>query len=266
MQEVHGQSPTIADVWTEMIQEPVVLSIPEWKLFCPEQQYFAGRVRAAGGRMDFLTIENWNRLNGYSGVLFKNCCTLDLLNEAYPPSIPPQAVLSPPLLLDWKGWLALAGENGRLQKKKLIRWIPESYLLPLHPEHHAEKRRAWLDLTRKEKARWIIKPLGSWGGRGFYEGENLSRDKWNQLLLGLSRTSNGHLLLQRKVTSRPYTATGVTPNGEFVTLKDLRIRLCPYYVMTRKQSRLAGVMVTLRNSIKVHTCQDAVYTIGIASA
>lgn len=266
MQEIHAQKPTIAEIWAEMIREPVVLSIPKWKRFCAEQQYFANRVQGAGGQMDFLTIEDWNRLNGYSGILFKNCCTLDLLNETYPPFIPSQATLCPPLLLDWKGWLALASDHGRLRRKKLTCWIPESYLLPLHPEHHAEKRRAWLDLRHKEKAKWIIKPVGSWGGRGFHEGEQLSRERWNQFLLGLPPADAVHLLLQRKVISRRYTASGMTPDGKFVTLENLRVRLSPYYVMTRERSRLAGMMVTLLNSIKVHTCQDAVYTLGVASA
>lgn len=263
MQEIAGEPRPIATVWAETFPGKTVISVPRWKPFCSEHAYFAGRVRAAGGDLTFLPVEEWNRLGDFDGVLFKNCCTLDLLRADYPEVVPPRAVLCPELLLDWKGWLALAHEVGALSRMSILRWIPESYLLPLHPKHHAQRRRSMIDLTREARAQWVIKPLGSWGGRGFAEAGHLNREQWNGAILGIGREAAAGLLLQRKVDSRRHECAGMTPAGEVVRLSGLRMRLGPYYVMTPERSRLAGVMVTLRRSIKVHTATDAVHVMGM---
>ena len=263
MQEVFGQGPTVAEVWATHVGEPAVVSVPGWKPFCGEQGYFAERVRAHGGRLDFVPIEDWQGLAAYGGVLFKNCCTIDLLSASYPAFVPPKAVLCPPVLLDWKGWLALPGEIAGLAGYAAARRLPEAHLLPLDPRRERETRRELLDLPRREKGRWIVKPLTSWGGRGFREGEHLSADEWNRLVLGLSPAGPRHLLLQRKIESRRFSAAGLTEEGEAVELEDLRIRLGPYYVMGCGRSHLAGALVTLRRSDKVRGARDAIYTLGL---
>ena len=263
MQEISGQTPTIASIWAETFSGPTVVSVPQWKPFCSEQRYFAERVRAAGGDLEFVPVEEWGRLEHFEGRLFKNCCTLDLLRPDYPAFLPPRAILCPELLLDWKGWMALAGEIGGLAKSGAARWIPESLLLPLHPRLYAQRRRDMLDLSRAEKDQWVIKPLGSWGGRGFAIGETYSRDEWNSALLGLGPEDARNFLLQRKVESRRFSVTGLTPDGDVVQLDRLKMRLGPYYVMTPERSRLAGILVTLRHSTKVHTSRDAVHVLAL---
>lgn len=263
MQEIAGQTPTIASIWVEMFKGPTVVSVPQWKPFCSEQRYFAERVRAAGGDLEFVPVEDWHRLEEFDGRLFKNCCTLDLLRSDYPAFLPPRAVYCPELLLDWKGWMALVGEIEGLSRTGAARWIPESFLLPLHPGIHARQRKDMLDLPLSEKVKWVVKPLGSWGGRGFAAGETLSRDEWNRSLLGLHPGGAKNLLLQRKVESGRFTVTGLSPDGEVVSLDRLKMRLGPYYVMTPERSRLAGVLVTLRHSTKVHTARDAVHVLGL---
>ncbi len=265
MQEIQGvpAGQTIAGLWAGMFPGPVVLSVPQWKPYCSDQRYFAERVRALGGALEFMPVEEWGRLSSFNGAVFKNCCTLELLKDDYPALVPERAELYPELLLDWKGWLAMPGEIQGLGKMRLARSIPESHLLPLHPALHAERRRALVDALLAEKKRWIIKPVGSWGGYGFADGRTLSRDRWNQILLGLSPGGPKTMLLQRKIESKRYAVPGLTPEGKVVELDKLRIRLGPYYVMTPEESRLAGVMVTLRQSTKVHTQTDAMHMMGI---
>jgi hypothetical protein len=265
MQELAGvpAERTIAGIWAETFQGPMVLSVPGWKPYCSEQHYFAERVRALGGGLEFMPVEEWGRLAGFEGVVFKNCCTLELLKDDYPPVIPERAEMYPELLLDWKGWLALIREIQGLSKMRLARRVPESYLLPMHLKLYGERRRGLVDAPLSEKKKWIIKPVGSWGGYGFVEGATLSRDRWNAYLLGLMPGGAKSMVLQKRIESRRYAVTGLTPDGRVVEMERLRMRLGPYYVMTRERSRLAGVMVTLRRATKVHTQSDAMHMMGV---
>jgi len=263
MQEVYGQRPTIADLWAELITEEIVLSIPKWKSFVREQWYFAQRVQEKGGRMRFVEIEEWDKISEYKGVLFKNCCTLDLLSEEYPPYVPPNAILCPPLVLDWKGWMAFAHREEALRRLPVTERIPETYLLPLKLRKESEKRKELIDLSRKEREGWILKPVASWGGYGFKEGRNLNMSEWNQTILGLPGTLLQGIILQKRISSARYKKAGLSASGELVTLEKPRIKMTPYYLFWHGKSRLAGVKVTLRESLKVHGARDAIITLAV---
>jgi hypothetical protein len=210
MQEIYGQSPTIAEQWAQCVPEEIVISIPGWKMFVQEQKYFVQRIREKGGNVRFISIEEWDKISDYKGILFKNCCTISLLNKNYPPSIPKNAVLCPPLILDWKGWMALAHQTDILKRLRLSQRIPETYLLPLKPRKDSDKRRQLLDLSKKERRKWILKPVTAWGGIGFKEGKNLNLGDYKRFGTVLHRflTSKGKmsffLLLYRNSISFKY--------------------------------------------------------------
>jgi hypothetical protein len=266
MQEIYGQSPTIADQWAEVMTEELILSVPEWKKnFVSEQSYFVRKVQERHGQISFLTIEEWHSIRDYRGLLFKNCCTISLLNENYPPHVPSKAVFCPPVILDWKGWMALAHREDGLKELPLTKRIPETYLLPLKPERETEERRALLDISRSERREWIMKPVGSWGALGFQEATGLTRDEWNRKILGLPEEVSQGMLLQRKVDSTRYEYVGLEPMGVVSRFEKMRIRISPFYLYWKGKSRLLGATVTLRNSVKVHGAKDAIYTIAVVS-
>ena len=258
MQEVYGQQPTIAEVWTETIGDDFILSIPEWKPFVSEQRYFAEKVGAR-----FVPIEKWNTLSEYQGLIYRNCCTLNLLTKDYPAFIPDKAEITPSLFLDWKGWMSMAHSLPALEKMPLTRRIPESHLLPLES---LEKRKELLDLSKKQRKEWVLKPVHSWGSKDFYQGEQLNANRWNQMVLGLpDRSISQGMLLQKRVNSALYKKVGLTPDGKLLELDKLRIRVNPFYLFWHGASILTGVAVTLRKSVKVHGATDSVMTIGTIS-
>jgi hypothetical protein len=263
MQEIYRQKPTIAESWVKIVSDDMVLSIPEFKSFMPEQKYFALRVRENGGQMEFVAIEEWDRIIDYTGIIFKNCCTISLLNEHYPPCVPIKATFYPPLILDWKGWMALAHRDETLKRLRLSRRIPETYLIPLRAQKETMERRKFLDLSKKERGEWIVKPIVSWGSHGFKEGRCYNLNEWNKAVIGLSEHVSRGMILQRKIISARYEKVGLTTSGDLVTLKNLNIRVSPYYLFWKRESTLAGILVTLRQSIKVHGAQDAIFTIAV---
>jgi len=268
MQEIYQPHlPTIAQIWAEMVDQPIVLSIPEYKLHHPEHNYFAERVNqfAEKEMIRSVPIEKWNQLENYEGIIFKSCCTMSLMTMDYPPFIPNKAVIAPMDILDWKGWLALASKEDALQKQRLSKRVPETYLLPLKPgnkTYETCKRKELLDISSKERGKWVIKPVHSWGAKGFKTGNELNLDEWNGQILGLqNKDASQGMLLQKKVDSARYKVDGLTPEGEIVSLDGLRIRLSPFYIMWKGQIKLAGSLITLRKSNKVHGASDAVITL-----
>jgi hypothetical protein len=263
MQEIYGQRPTIAELWTRIIPDKIVVSIPRWKPFVSEQKFFVQRVREKGGQIEFLSIEEWEKLHDYKGIIFKNCCTLDLLNNNCPPYIPSKAIFCPPLILDWKGWMALAHQNEILKRLRLSKRIPETYLLPLQPRRETKQRRELIDLPKRKRDRWILKPVVSWGARRIKEGRGYNLNNWNNAIIGVQGHVSRGIILQEKIVSACYERVGLITSGDVITLKNLNIRVSPYYIFWKGKSVLAGVLITLRNSIRVHGARDAIITIGV---
>jgi hypothetical protein len=263
LQELFGQAPSLADIWAERIAEPMILSMPGWKRNWPEQRLLAERINERGGRLRLLPVESWDAIGGYSGHLFLNCCTISLLNARYPPVIPARATLSPPPILDWKGWLALAHSSANLGDLALRRHIPESYLLPLAPGRETSARRRLLDLTVRERDGWIMKPSNAWGGQGFREARDVPLPQWNAEVLGIAEAATPGVMLQRRVESGRFDLWGLNGAGRRARHEALRAKICPFYVFRSSSVFLAGALVVLRPSIKVHGAADAVVTLAI---
>lgn len=268
MQEIYEpQNPSIAQVWAEMVDQPVVLSIPDFKFHHPEHKYFMDKVNHFAGKemIKMIPIEQWHSLGDYEGFIFKSCCTMSLITEKYPSFIPEKAVIVPNDILDWKGWLALSGKEDVLQKQRLTQRIPETHLLPLKAgdkNYETCKRKELIDLSKKERGKWVIKPVHSWGAKGFKTGDEINSNAWNQQILGLpDRSVSQGMLLQKKIESIRYKTDGITPEGKIVNLDNLRIRISPFYIMWKGRIKLAGTLITLRASDKVHGASDSVITL-----
>ena len=258
MQEVYGISPTVGEITAELMKnEEIVYSMPGYKESRSEAEYFVKQVNNFGGRMMFLPIEDWEKENwGKQDIIFKNCCTLDLITKDYPLFIP-NAKFTPPLELDWKGWLAMA-MSPPLNRQPLASYIPETYILPLIPGKQTEQRKILLDASREERREWIIKPSASWGAKGFIGGP-LNTREWNEIILGMGTSGNlgrGYIL-QRKILSRHFSVS--INNGE--KLDGLSARVSPFYVSWKGKVEFVGALITLRKSLKVHGASDAVMTI-----
>ena len=255
MQEVYGISPTVGEVTAELINEEIVYSMPGYKDSRPEAEYFVRRVSEFGGKMRFLPIEKWEEVRDFKGIIFRNCCTLDLIKENYPPFIPPKAVFTPPLELDWKGWLAMAMSQP-LNCQPLARYIPETYILPLKVGKETEIRRKLLDASRKERKKWILKPIASWGAKGFIE-DPLNLERWNRVILGIPPEVSKGYILQRKILSYRFSFRNDKK------LDGLSARISPFYISWKGRIKYVGCLITLRKSLKVHGASDAVMTLGV---
>ena len=116
--------------------------------------------------------------------------------------------------------------------------------------------------SKKQRKEWIVKPVYNWGANGFHQGGDFGRDQWNQMILGLpDKSASQGMLLQRKVNSALYERSGLAPNGELLKLDKLRTRVSPFYLFWQGTSKLVGVVITLRRSIKVHGATDSIIAI-----
>jgi hypothetical protein len=119
-------------------------------------------------------------------------------------------------------------------------------------------------LSKSERP-YVVKPSGfselSWGSKGVYVGDDLTRDEWMAVLDGgLAVFDKTPHILQRFHKGRrvqiPYYDTAA---GDIKTM-DGRVRLCPYYFVAGDDAKLSGVLATIVPSDKrlIHGMSTAV--------
>ncbi len=172
-------------------------------------------------------------------------------------------------------WREALGADRLVRLKRLI---PETYLLdprPVPPHavvagltacgHPLQDMRRLGDMTKRERADWVLKPSGfsemAWGSRGVHIGEDAPQESWQAAVEeGLRQFGHTRWILQRyhkaKVVPHDYFDFAA---GEVVTMQG-RARLCPYYFRQGDGVDLGGVLATICPQDKkiIHGMVDAI--------
>jgi len=153
-------------------------------------------------------------------------------------------------------------EMGGERYERLSTIFPQTWILdprPMPPQAvvfglTAEGRplHSWSQLYALSKSEriYVVKPSGfselSWGSKGVYVGDDLTRDEWMAVIDGgLAVFDKTPHVLQRFHKGRrvnvPYYDTAA---GDIKTM-DGRVRLCPYYFVNGDEAPLSGVLATV---------------------
>ncbi|MBV8172103.1 MAG: hypothetical protein JO219_09245, partial [Candidatus Eremiobacteraeota bacterium] len=153
-------------------------------------------------------------------------------------------------------------EMGDDAYQRVVKIFPQTWILdprPMPPQAvifglTAEGRplHSWSQLYSLSKSErvYVVKPSGfselSWGSKGVYVGDDLTRDEWMAVLDGgLAVFDKTPHILQRFHKGRrvqiPYYDTAA---NEIKTM-DGRVRLCPYYFVSEDEAPLSGVLATV---------------------
>ena len=128
---------------------------------------------------------------------------------------------------------------------------------------------SWMALasaTQKER-RFVIKPSGfselAWGSRGVVVGHDVSRERWKEALeKALRDFEHTPYILQTYHKGRHVEVEYIEEDGSIKRMEG-RVRLCPYYFVTRDGVSLGGIMATICALDKkvIHGMEDAVITV-----
>ena len=104
-------------------------------------------------------------------------------------------------------------------------------------------------LTKSER-QYVVKPSGfselSWGSKGVYVGDDLTKNEWMAVLDGgLAMFDKTPHLLQRFHKGRRVKVPFFDPKTQDVKEMDGRVRLCPYYFVAGDEAKLSGVLATI---------------------
>jgi hypothetical protein len=163
-------------------------------------------------------------------------------------------------------------ELGDRHWRELAKVIPRTWILDPEPiPHHAEipglEIHSWGELARfSQKERDLVVKISgfsefAWGSRGVRLGHDLSHEDWAEAIRrALDSFPSAPHILQRfhkgRLVSQRYLDTAT---GRLETLRG-RVRLCPYYFLEEKRTRLGGVLATVCPADKklLHGMRDAV--------
>ncbi|MBV8082653.1 MAG: hypothetical protein JOY86_06680 [Candidatus Eremiobacteraeota bacterium] len=153
-------------------------------------------------------------------------------------------------------------EMGDDAYQRVVKIFPQTWILdprPMPPQAvvlglTAEGRplHAWSQLyplSKSERA-YVVKPSGfselSWGSKGVYVGDDLTRDEWMAVLDGgLAVFDKTPHILQRFHKGRRVQVPYLDVAAGDVKTMDGRVRLCPYYFVAGDDATLSGVLATI---------------------
>lgn len=162
----------------------------------------------------------------------------------------------------------------------LLQVVPESWVMdpapvPLHASisrlsFRGRPVRNFMELadaSQKER-RMIVKPSGfspqSWGSRGVIAGHDVSAEVWTEALQSAldEFPRVPHVLQEFREGKRVEVDYFDPANGQSGRMSG-RVRLCPYYYVSRDEPVLAGVLATICSDEKklIHGMTDAVMTV-----
>ena len=117
----------------------------------------------------------------------------------------------------------------------------------------------------KSERQYVVKPSGfsalSWGSKGVYVGDDLTKDEWMAVLDGgLAIFDKTPHLLQRFHKGRRVQVPYYDAKAGAVKTMDGRVRLSPYYFVAGDEARLSGVLATIVPSDKrlIHGMSTAI--------
>ena len=119
-------------------------------------------------------------------------------------------------------------------------------------------------LSKTERL-YVVKPSGfselSWGSKGVYVGDDLTKDEWMAVLDGgLAMFEKTPHIVQRFHKGRRVQIPYLDPKSGEIKTMDGRVRLCPYYFVIGDEAKLSGVLATIVPSDKrlIHGMSTAV--------
>jgi hypothetical protein len=104
-------------------------------------------------------------------------------------------------------------------------------------------------LSKSERP-YVVKPSGfselSWGSKGVYVGDDLTKDEWMAVLDGgLAMFDKTPHILQRFHKGRRVQVPYLDAKTGEIQVMDGRVRLCPYYFVIGDDAKLSGVLATI---------------------
>jgi len=122
--------------------------------------------------------------------------------------------------------------------------VPLSFLTPVTDEEIIKMKRT----QRKE---WIVKPTANQrSGERVFRGDQLTNKKWQEIL-----TTQG-FILQRYIPPQEIEVEAIDPQGKEMSFKG-KSKISAFFVWNGKSYSLFGIIMTLRNSIRIHGATDA---------
>jgi hypothetical protein len=156
-------------------------------------------------------------------------------------------------------WRAEVGDD---VYERIAKIFPQTWILdprPMPPQAvilglNAEGRpvHSWSQLYHLSKSErvYVVKPSGfselSWGSKGVYVGDDLTRDEWMAVLDGgLAVFDKTPHIVQRFHKGRRVQIPYFDPAAGDVKPMEGRVRLCPYYFVAGDEANLSGVLATI---------------------
>ena len=171
-------------------------------------------------------------------------------------------------------WLKELGEEAQAFLENVIprTWIidptpiPPSAVIPnLFIGENAVNNWQQLANVSKKERELVIKPSGfselAWGSRGVSIGHDLPVEDWTQALdNALSSFKQTPYILQEFHKGKRFLMEYYDFHREEMVKMDGRVRLCPYYFVTKGKARLAGILATICPADKkiLHGMVDAI--------
>jgi hypothetical protein len=153
-------------------------------------------------------------------------------------------------------------EMGADAYERVGRLFPQTWILdprPLPPQAVIDRLRAdgravhqWSQLygLSKSERLYVVKPSGfselSWGSKGVYVGDDLTKDEWMAVLDGgLAMFERTPHIVQRFHKGRRVQVPYLDVKAGEIKTMDGRVRLCPYYFVVGDEAKLSGVLATI---------------------
>lgn len=166
-------------------------------------------------------------------------------------------------------WRRELGERAFLALQKSIpyTWLVDPAPLPRHAVLPRLEAHSWAEVARfsQKRRNFILKVSGfserAWGSRGVVVASDLPQKEWQaELDAALDAFPSQPHILQVFHTGRLFDAEFWNPGNENLQSLRGRVRLCPYFFVGEKSTRLGGALATICPDDKklLHGMRDAI--------
>lgn len=166
-------------------------------------------------------------------------------------------------------WHRELGERAFLALQKVIpyTWLIDPAPLPRHAVLPRLEAHSWDEVARfsQKRRNFVLKVSGfsaqAWGSRGVVVASDLPQSEWQRALdSALKDFSSQPHILQVFHAGRLFEANYWLPENEELKRMRGRVRLCPYFFVGEKSTRLGGALATICPDDKklLHGMRDAI--------
>lgn len=151
-------------------------------------------------------------------------------------------------------------------------WVVDPTPLPLHASLPRLGLHSWSQvgaLSQKQRE-LVLKVSGfselAWGSRGVTVGHDVSNQEWKQAIQKAEQEfKKSPYILQEFAHTKLIEHDYYDHETQLKRTMKGRVRLCPYYFIKNKETRLSGCLATINpaDKKKIHGMKDAVLTVGV---